>query len=871
MQQDQVNGSLSSSPEKPLHYQYLKGFRVEQCALFLQHKCTNHKPYTCFDWHFQNQRRRRPVRRRDGTFNYSPDTYCTKYDETTGLCPDKDECPFLHKTAGDTERRYHLRYYKTGMCVYETDARGFCSKNGKHCAFAHGAPDLRNPVFDVRELQTLENGNSSGELSDPTGLLSNSSGTATVDRERNALLEDPRWNETAYVLANYKTELCKRPPRFCRQGYACPQYHNGKDRRRSPKIFKYRSTPCPNTRQGDEWVDPSKCEQGDSCPYCHSRTEQQFHPEIFKSTKCKDIQDTGYCPRGAFCAFAHNEEEIVATRDIDLENIDTASSVQSERDTLNTWLGVSFAEQNNTELPSSLLSSSTTSPNPASKNTLGPIARPRSYSHSQAKSVNADSFNQLHAVLARARLVDELKLQSYNSASGSNPIGFRERAVHSFSIPSATEATQLMLNNSPITALDFLPSSRLIKLNLDPKDIDLGQLVNTSSSPLAANQSRSLSPTSDGFANNLEGSTSQLQKELQHELEQDIQQQQQQQEMQQDQVNGSLSSSPEKPLHYQYLKGFRVEQCALFLQHKCTNHKPYTCFDWHFQNQRRRRPVRRRDGTFNYSPDTYCTKYDETTGLCPDKDECPFLHKTAGDTERRYHLRYYKTGMCVYETDARGFCSKNGKHCAFAHGAPDLRNPVFDVRELQTLENGNSSGELSDPTGLLSNSSGTATVDRERNALLEDPRWNETAYVLANYKTELCKRPPRFCRQGYACPQYHNGKDRRRSPKIFKYRSTPCPNTRQGDEWVDPSKCEQGDSCPYCHSRTEQQFHPEIFKSTKCKDIQDTGYCPRGAFCAFAHNEEEIVATRDIDLENIDTDSTRPMRDMLDTWSNLII
>lgn len=70
---------------------YLKEFRCEQCPLFLQHKCTNHKPFTCFYWHFMNQRRRRPIRKRDGTFNYSPDVYCTKYDETTGLCSDGDE------------------------------------------------------------------------------------------------------------------------------------------------------------------------------------------------------------------------------------------------------------------------------------------------------------------------------------------------------------------------------------------------------------------------------------------------------------------------------------------------------------------------------------------------------------------------------------------------------------------------------------------------------------------------------------------------------------------------------------------------------------------------------------------------------------
>ena len=112
------------------------------------------------------------MRRREGTLNYSADEYCTKYDETSGnvklffmlksllsficfigICTDGDDCPFLHRTAGDTERRYHLRYYKTAPCVHETDARGFCVKNGVHCAFAHGNSDLRNPVYDVRDLR----------------------------------------------------------------------------------------------------------------------------------------------------------------------------------------------------------------------------------------------------------------------------------------------------------------------------------------------------------------------------------------------------------------------------------------------------------------------------------------------------------------------------------------------------------------------------------------------------------------------------------------------------------------------------------------------------------------------------------------------
>uniref|UniRef100_A0A673CWX6 Unk zinc finger n=1 Tax=Sphaeramia orbicularis TaxID=375764 RepID=A0A673CWX6_9TELE len=295
---------LNVLPEKPQHYTYLKEFRTEQCPLFVQHKCTQHRPFSCFHWHFLNQRRRRPIRRRDGTFNYSPDVYCTKYDEGTGTCPDGDECPFLHRTAGDTERRYHLRYYKTGSCIHETDAKGHCSKNGSHCAFAHGSHDLRSPVYDIREVQVMESQGGSGaaEGGGGDGQSGQAASTALIEK---ILSEEPRWQDNNYVLSHYKTELCKKPPRLCRQGYACPYYHNSKDRRRSPHKHKYRALPCPAVKQSEEWGDPSKCEGAEGCQYCHTRTEQQFHPEIYKSTKCNDMQQCGSCPRGPFCAFAH--------------------------------------------------------------------------------------------------------------------------------------------------------------------------------------------------------------------------------------------------------------------------------------------------------------------------------------------------------------------------------------------------------------------------------------------------------------------------------------------------------------------------------------------------------------------------------------
>ncbi|XP_028912675.1 RING finger protein unkempt homolog isoform X2 [Ornithorhynchus anatinus] len=298
---------LQAQPEKPQHYTYLKEFRTEQCPLFVQHKCAQHRPYSCFHWHFVNQRRRRSVRRRDGAFNYSPDIYCTKYDETTGLCPEGDECPFLHRTTGDTERRYHLRYYKTGICIHETDSKGHCAKNGPHCAFAHGPHDLRSPVYDIRELQAMEALQNGQAVAEAAGEGQSALAASHIMIEK-ILSEEPRWQDTAYVLGNYKTELCKKPPRLCRQGYACPYYHSSKDRRRSPRKHKYRSSPCPGVKHGDEWGDPSKCEHGDACQHCHTRTEQQFHPEIYKSTKCNDMQQSGSCPRGPFCAFAHVDQ-----------------------------------------------------------------------------------------------------------------------------------------------------------------------------------------------------------------------------------------------------------------------------------------------------------------------------------------------------------------------------------------------------------------------------------------------------------------------------------------------------------------------------------------------------------------------------------
>lgn len=62
-------------------------------------------------------------------------------------------CLFLHPVVGDVERKFHYRYFKTCACVYDVDSSGICIKNGVHCPYAHGAADLRAPVFDSRDLR----------------------------------------------------------------------------------------------------------------------------------------------------------------------------------------------------------------------------------------------------------------------------------------------------------------------------------------------------------------------------------------------------------------------------------------------------------------------------------------------------------------------------------------------------------------------------------------------------------------------------------------------------------------------------------------------------------------------------------------------
>ncbi|KAJ8364142.1 hypothetical protein SKAU_G00129730 [Synaphobranchus kaupii] len=489
--------SASAQTEKPTHYTYLKEFRTEQCPLFLQHKCTQHRPFTCFHWHFLNQRRRRPIRRRDGTFNYSPDVYCTKYDETTGICPDGDDCPYLHRTTGDTER-------KTGSTVPLLTVHMTCGP----------------PVYDIREIQAQE-ALQNGQLGTGEGIPDLQPGVlASQAMIEKTVTEDPRWQDTNFVLANYKTEQCTKPPRLCRQGYACPHYHNSRDRRRNPRKFKYRSTPCPNVKHGDEWGEPSKCESGDACQYCHSRTEQQFHPEIYKSTKCNDMRQTGYCPRGPFCAFAH-VERIPSTEET-MNSLLTVmhSGPQSKlcpqqysEFSLSEWGGntnsVTSTAGNNGQLGNvsccNSLTVTSSSGSNSSMSPIGPIGRPKSItngslcSESTTSSVSSPTSNypkapgferedqakSLKSYPDNHRLLDQEKQNLIGVFSAVNPLACSITSSITSSLASSIgsdSSSPTTLSTMNAKATPFYPGSNTVEsvigsaLDLNFCDVNVASL-----------------------------------------------------------------------------------------------------------------------------------------------------------------------------------------------------------------------------------------------------------------------------------------------------------------------------------------------------------------------------------------------------------
>ena len=84
-------------------------------------------------------------------------------------------------------------------CIY-LNAIGVCTKNGAHCAFAHGSGDLRTPTYDLREMQAMEPGESPVDGPAVTEM------STSMEKER-ILNDDPKWNGEPCVFQIYWVHL----------------------------------------------------------------------------------------------------------------------------------------------------------------------------------------------------------------------------------------------------------------------------------------------------------------------------------------------------------------------------------------------------------------------------------------------------------------------------------------------------------------------------------------------------------------------------------------------------------------------------------------------------------------------------------------
>ena len=103
----------------------------------------------------------------------------------------------------------------------------------------------------------------------------------------------------------------------------------------------------------------------------------------------------------------------------------------------------------------------------------------------------------------------------------------------------------------------------------------------------------------------------------------------------------------------------------------------------------------------------------------------------------------------------------------------------------------------------------------------------EHLHVIKNYRTKQCDHG--VCRAGTNCPKYHNKGERRRDPRVHRYKPELCP--RNGDP-DDPS---------YARNMTELMYHPKLFKMRLCN-----GKCGKSKhYCAFAHGKEDVFKYED--------------------------
>ncbi|XP_023567499.1 putative E3 ubiquitin-protein ligase UNKL isoform X5 [Octodon degus] len=218
---------------------------------------------------------------------------------------------------------------------------------------------------------------------------------------------------------------------------------------------------------------------------------QEVAIQIYKSTKCNDMRQTGYCPRGPFCAFAHVEKTLGTASDWGCRDLSSASSASahsgqsgnakrrdspadgshkaSEPDGKQNHLAVftvvhPLAPSISSSVASSLASSAGSgSSSPTALPTRGPVADP--------------AGNTVEAVLGSAL---DLHLSDINIASLDKDL--EEHDAHDLGLTGA----QSLAGSAPVAIPGSLPRSPSLHSSSSLSTSPLSSLSQSLSGPLTA-------------------------------------------------------------------------------------------------------------------------------------------------------------------------------------------------------------------------------------------------------------------------------------------------------------------------------------------------------------------------------------------------
>lgn len=236
---------------------------------------------------------------------------------------------------------------------------------------------------------------------------------------------------------------------------------------------------------------------------------------------------------------------------------------------------------------------------------------------------------------------------------------------------------------------------------------------------------------------------------------------------------------------------------------------------------RRRKIVRDVNGYFNYIP-VMCDQHNEKTNNYDNLEECNRAHS---ENEINYHPLNYKTKMCLKKE-----CHLK-KLCYNSHGLITDFIKIYDVKDQK----------ISCLATKIENKEvckGLSKVLAPWQEFFEIPK----KFSLESYKVSKCKLL-NMCTDLDLCYNYHDEKEKRRAPQLFKLKNEVCQFVRPGvNSDFFPHLCHKKDHCEYIHTKYELLYHKENFRRLmKCPTNKIKGICKFAETCYGIHSEEKSI------------------------------